>query len=46
VSHVRTGVDLEIDEVEIEVQVETKGPEHCDRLLQRLRDDGFRLAEH
>jgi hypothetical protein len=28
------------------VQVETKGPEHCDRLLQRLRDDGFRLAEH
>jgi threonine dehydratase len=46
VSHVRTGIDLEIDEVEIEVQVETKGPEHCDRLLQRLRDDGFRLAEH
>lgn len=46
VSHVRTGTGLEIDEVEIEVQVETKGPEHCDRLLQRLRDDGFRLAEH
>ncbi|WP_454051229.1 threonine ammonia-lyase [Cellulomonas sp. Marseille-Q8402] len=45
VSHVRTGVDLEIDEVEIEVQVETKGPEHCARLLQRLRDAGFRLAE-
>ena len=46
VSHVRTGVDLEIDEVEIEVQVETKGPEHCARLLQALRDAGFRLAEH
>ncbi|HEY0218017.1 MAG TPA: threonine ammonia-lyase [Cellulomonas sp.] len=46
VSHVRTGTDLEIDEVEIEVQVETKGPDHCARLLQRLRDDGFRLAEH
>lgn len=46
VSHVRTGVDLEIDEVEIEVQVETKGPDHCARLLQRLRDAGFRLAEH
>jgi threonine dehydratase len=46
VSHVRTGVDLEIDEVEIEVQVETKGPEHCVRVLQRLRDAGFRLAEH
>ncbi|RMI09650.1 threonine ammonia-lyase [Cellulomonas triticagri] len=46
VSHVRTGVDLEIDEVEIEVQVETKGPDHCARVLQHLRDDGFRLAEH
>ncbi|WP_282946784.1 threonine ammonia-lyase [Cellulomonas endometrii] len=46
VSHVRTGVDLEIDEVEIEVQVETKGPDHCARLLQHLRDEGFRLAEH
>jgi threonine dehydratase len=46
VSHVRTGVDLEIDEVEIEVQVETKGPEHCARVLQHLRDQGFRLAEH
>jgi threonine dehydratase len=46
VSHVRTGVDLEIDEVEIEVQVETKGPEHCARVLQQLRDSGFRLAEH
>jgi threonine dehydratase len=46
VSHVRTGVDLDVDEVEIEVQVETKGPEHCARLLQHLRDDGFRLAEH
>lgn len=46
VSHVRTGVDLEIDEVEIEVQVETKGPEHCARLVKKLRDDGFRLAEH
>ena len=44
--HVRTGVDLEIDEVEIEVQVETKGPDHCARVLQHLRDDGFRLAEH
>ena len=25
---------------------ETKGPEHCVRVLQRLRDAGFRLAEH
>ncbi|HEY0187487.1 MAG TPA: threonine ammonia-lyase [Cellulomonas sp.] len=46
VSHVRTGTDLEIDEVEIEVQVETKGPDHCARLMQHLRDHGFHLAEH
>jgi threonine dehydratase len=46
VSHVRTGVDLEIDEVEIVVLVETKGPEHCARVLPHLRDGGFRLAEH
>lgn len=46
VTHARTGVDLEIDEVEIEVQVETKGPEHCDRLVRSLRDAGFRLAAH
>lgn len=45
VSHVRTGPHLEIDEVEIEVQVETKGPEHCAHVLQHLRDRGFRLAE-
>ncbi|GHS87801.1 threonine ammonia-lyase [Actinomycetota bacterium] len=44
VSHVRTGIDLGIDEVEIEVQVETKGAEHCAQVLQHLRDRGFRLA--
>ncbi len=44
VSHVRTGIDLGIDEVEIEVQVETKGAEHCAQVLKHLRDRGFRLA--
>jgi threonine dehydratase len=44
VSHVRTGVDLAIDEVEIEVQVETKGPEHCTQVVEHLRAAGFRLA--
>lgn len=46
VSHVRTSVDLAIDEVEIEVQVETKGPEHCGEVLAHLRARGFRLADH
>lgn len=37
VDHVRTGVDLAIDEVEVTMQVETKGPEHCAALLEHLR---------
>ena len=45
VSHVRTGVDLEIDEVEIEVQVETKGPDHCSAVMQALRAAGYRLTD-
>ena len=32
-SHVRTGGDLALDEVEIEVQVETKGPDHCAQVV-------------
>ncbi|PVU83535.1 threonine ammonia-lyase [Cellulomonas sp. WB94] len=43
VQHVRTGTDLAIDEVEIEVQVETKGPEHCTQVLEQLRGAGFRV---
>ncbi|CAN5417682.1 threonine ammonia-lyase [soil metagenome] len=43
VQHVRTGTDLAIDEVEIEVQVETKGPEHGTRVLEQLRAAGFRV---
>ena len=43
VQHVRTGTDLEIDEVAIEVQVETQGPEHCAQVLEELRAAGFRV---
>ena len=46
VDHVRTGVDLAIDEVEVTMQVETKGPEHCAALLDHLRHEGYNLAEH
>ncbi|MFI2753425.1 threonine ammonia-lyase [Cellulomonas sp. P22] len=45
VSHVRTGTGTAIDEVEIEVQVETKGPEHCAQVIAHLRRSGFRLAD-
>lgn len=43
VEHVRTGPHLAIDEVEVIAQVETKGLEHCDRLLSHLREKGYRL---
>jgi threonine dehydratase len=37
VVHERTGSRLPIDEVEVALQVETRGPEHCDRVLAKLR---------
>lgn len=43
VGHVRTGVDLAIDEVEIGVQVETRGPSHCADVLAHLRAAGYRV---
>ena len=45
VAHLRTGRDLAFDEVSIEVQVETKGPEHCVDVVRRLRESGYRLAD-
>ncbi len=45
VSHVRTAVDLAVDEVEIEVQVETRGPAHCADVVARLQDAGYEVRE-
>jgi len=42
---VRTGVGLAIDEVEIDVQAETKGPEHAAQVLEDLRAGGFQILE-
>lgn len=44
VDHVRTGVDLAIDEVEVTMQVETKGPEHCGELIEFMQSKGYNLA--
>lgn len=44
-SHVRTAVDLAVDEVEVEVQVETRGPAHCTEVVGRLTAAGFRVRE-
>jgi threonine dehydratase len=44
VEHVRTSPTLPVDEVEVAVQVETRGAEHCDELQSRLRDAGYNVA--
>jgi threonine dehydratase len=44
VVHLRTGRDLAFDEVAIEVEVETKGPDHCIEVVRHLREAGYRLA--
>jgi threonine dehydratase len=43
IEHVRTGAQLHVDEVEIALQLETKGREHCDDVLAALRAAGYPL---
>ncbi|QNN51645.1 threonine ammonia-lyase [Nocardioides mesophilus] len=44
VVHERTSTHLHLDEVEVALQVETRGPEHADRVLNRLRASGYYLS--
>ncbi|MBO3088964.1 threonine ammonia-lyase [Cellulomonas dongxiuzhuiae] len=44
VSHLRTGGDLGFSDVAIDLQIETKGPEHCGTVLTGLRAAGYRLS--
>ncbi|MFJ3333876.1 threonine ammonia-lyase [Streptomyces sp. NPDC086766] len=41
VSHVRTDPRLGLTEAEVELHLETKGPEHCAEVNQALRDAGY-----
>ncbi|MBD5786465.1 threonine ammonia-lyase [Cellulosimicrobium terreum] len=43
IDHDRTDVGLAIGEAWVRMQVETKGPEHCDELVARLRADGYHV---
>ncbi|GAB4077426.1 threonine ammonia-lyase [Nostocoides australiense] len=43
VEHTRHDANLLIDEVDILVQLETKGPQHCQDVLTALRRKGYRL---
>jgi threonine dehydratase len=44
VEHLRTHPQLRVDEVEIALQLETRGPTHAAHVLQAIRDGGFRLS--
>jgi threonine dehydratase len=45
VVHERTSASLHLDEVEVQLQVETRGPEHADRVLAHLRDCGYTVTQ-
>lgn len=44
IEHHRDDADLGVDEVEIVVHVETRGPEHCAALVTDLRERGYRVV--
>jgi threonine dehydratase len=46
VEHVRISPKLHLDEVEVALQLETRGPDHCDEVLTRLRVAGYPLVFH
>src|SRR3954451_22228282 len=44
VEHLRTGPKLHLDEVEVGLQIETRGPSHSDDVLESLRQAGYPLS--
>ncbi|MFE6710255.1 threonine ammonia-lyase [Streptomyces sp. NPDC057695] len=45
VSHVRTDPRLGLTEAEVELHLETKGPEHCREVADALRDAGYTVLD-
>jgi len=43
VVHERVAPRLRVDEVEVLLQVETRGPGHCDEVIRALREAGYTL---
>jgi threonine dehydratase len=43
ISHARIDADLSLDDVEVHVQLETRGPAHAEALATRLREHGYRI---
>ena len=44
VGHDRLAPRLDVDEVEVVLQIETRGPEHCGEVIAGLRTAGYTLA--
>jgi threonine dehydratase len=44
VMHERVAPGLRVDEVEVLLQVETRGPAHCDGVIRELRSSGYKLS--
>ncbi len=45
VAHERTSTTLHVGEVEVHLQLETKGPAHAEEVLARLREHGYHVIE-
>jgi threonine dehydratase len=45
VEHLRTDAGLRVDEVEIGLQLEMRGPEHCAEVVELLRAEGYGVHE-
>jgi threonine dehydratase len=43
VVHERVTADLRVDEAEVNLHLETRGPEHCDTVISQLRKAGYTL---
>ena len=42
VLHTRHGTGLQISQVELELHIETRGPEHAEAVIDALRAEGYR----
>jgi threonine dehydratase len=45
VAHERISPTLNLNEVEVRIQLETRGVEHAEQMLTRLREKGYRVVE-
>ena len=45
VVHERISPRLHLDEVEVHLQLETRGPQHAEQVMGRLREHGYRIYE-